>query len=132
MQIKTKIVSCQTADSKPVKQEVDGTVILPPLVFPGYSKKRFCKMCLIPLTSRLKIVQNRLRVINSFFGPVFFRGNRNALAYSKKRSGLPCLWSTSKLLGRIIHFFTKIGFNMKYTSLLMTYILRLLILFKQI
>jgi hypothetical protein len=30
-QIKTKIVSCQTADSKPVKQEVNGKVIL--LVF---------------------------------------------------------------------------------------------------
>ncbi len=35
MQIKTKIVSCLRADSKPVKQEVNGTVILPPLVFPG-------------------------------------------------------------------------------------------------
>jgi hypothetical protein len=33
--MKTKIVSCHTADSKPVKQEVNGTVILPPLVFPG-------------------------------------------------------------------------------------------------
>jgi hypothetical protein len=36
-QIKTKIVGCHTADSKPVKQEVNGTVILPPLVFPGLS-----------------------------------------------------------------------------------------------
>jgi hypothetical protein len=35
LQIKTKIVSCHTADSKPVKQEVNGTVILPTLVFPG-------------------------------------------------------------------------------------------------
>ena len=35
MQIKTKIVSSHTADSKPFKQEVNGTVILlPPLVFP--------------------------------------------------------------------------------------------------
>jgi hypothetical protein len=33
LQIKTKIVSCYTAASKPVKQEVNGTVILPPLVF---------------------------------------------------------------------------------------------------
>ncbi len=33
LQIKTKIVSCHTADSKPVKQEVNGTVILSPLVF---------------------------------------------------------------------------------------------------
>ncbi len=34
-QIKTKIVSCHIADSKPVKQEVNGTLILPSLVFPG-------------------------------------------------------------------------------------------------
>jgi hypothetical protein len=37
LKIKTKIVSCHTADSKPVKQEVNGTVILFPLVFPGLS-----------------------------------------------------------------------------------------------
>ncbi len=30
-------VSCHTANSKPVKQEVNRTVILPPLVFPGSS-----------------------------------------------------------------------------------------------
>ncbi len=36
LQIKTKIVSCNTADSKPVKQEVNVTVIPPPLVFPGF------------------------------------------------------------------------------------------------
>jgi hypothetical protein len=35
LQIKTKIVSCHTADFKPVKQEVNGKVILPPLVFSG-------------------------------------------------------------------------------------------------
>ena len=35
LQIKTKIVSCYTADSKPVNQEVNSTVILPPLVFPA-------------------------------------------------------------------------------------------------
>jgi hypothetical protein len=40
LQIKTKIVICQTAESKPVKQEVNGTVILPPLVFPGLSLAR--------------------------------------------------------------------------------------------
>ncbi len=32
MKIKTKLVSCHT---KPVKQEVNGTVILPPLVLPA-------------------------------------------------------------------------------------------------
>ncbi len=35
IQIKTKIVSYHTADSKPVKQEVNITMILPPLVFPA-------------------------------------------------------------------------------------------------
>jgi hypothetical protein len=35
LKIKTKIVSCHIANSKPVKQEVNGTAILPPLVFPG-------------------------------------------------------------------------------------------------
>jgi hypothetical protein len=35
LQIKTKIVSCHTANSKPVKQEVNSTLILPPLVFPA-------------------------------------------------------------------------------------------------
>ncbi len=39
LQIKTKIVSCQTADSCPVKQEVNGTVIRPPLVFPATAIK---------------------------------------------------------------------------------------------
>jgi hypothetical protein len=34
-QIKAKIVSCHTADSKQVKQEVNSPVILPPLVFPA-------------------------------------------------------------------------------------------------
>ncbi len=35
IKIKIKIVSNHTANSKLVKQEVNGTVILPPLVFPG-------------------------------------------------------------------------------------------------
>jgi hypothetical protein len=39
LQIKTKIVSCHTADSKPAKQEVNGTGILPHLVFPGLTDK---------------------------------------------------------------------------------------------
>ncbi len=34
LQIKTKIVICQTADSKPIKQEVNSAMILPPIVFP--------------------------------------------------------------------------------------------------
>jgi len=38
LRIKTKIFGCHTADSKPVKQEVNGTVILHPLPFPVVSK----------------------------------------------------------------------------------------------
>jgi hypothetical protein len=40
LQIKTKIVSSHTADSKPDKQEVNGTVILPPLVFPVFEEAK--------------------------------------------------------------------------------------------
>jgi len=52
LQIKTKNFSCHTADSKPVKQEVNSTVILSPLVFLGtdyfaravsYNRKMFMK-----------------------------------------------------------------------------------------
>ena len=34
-------MSCHTANSKPVKQEVNGTVILPPSVFPAWANKTF-------------------------------------------------------------------------------------------
>jgi hypothetical protein len=37
LEIKTKNISCHTADFKPVTQEVNSTVILPPLVFPEYA-----------------------------------------------------------------------------------------------
>jgi hypothetical protein len=46
LQIKTKIVSCHTADSKAAKQEFNHTVILPPLVFPGFS---FTQHCFLPM-----------------------------------------------------------------------------------
>ncbi len=42
LQIKTKIVSCHTTNAKPVKQELNGTVILPTLVFPGTG--HWCKV----------------------------------------------------------------------------------------
>jgi hypothetical protein len=38
LQIKTKIVSCHRADFKLVKQEVNGTVILCPSVFPVFKE----------------------------------------------------------------------------------------------
>ncbi len=43
LQIKTKIVSCHTTDSKPVKQEVNGTVILPPFSIPCTIREEFPK-----------------------------------------------------------------------------------------
>jgi hypothetical protein len=52
LQIKTKIVSCHTADSKPVKQEVNGTLILSPLVFPAEVEmpSRVKRTCLFRLS----------------------------------------------------------------------------------
>ncbi len=51
LQIKTKIVSSHTADSKPVKQEVNGTVILPPLVFPDSAPKASLPLALASTVS---------------------------------------------------------------------------------
>jgi hypothetical protein len=45
MQMKTKIVSCHTSDSKSVKQEANGTMILPPSVFPA--ECHLCQMLFI-------------------------------------------------------------------------------------
>ncbi len=53
LQIKTKIVSCHTANSKPVNQEVNSTVILPPFVFPGKG---------ILKTDRLRLPEQFLRL----------------------------------------------------------------------
>ncbi len=50
--MKTKIVSCHPADSKPVKQEVDSTVILPPLVFADLTIK-YTPRVLVPGNIRL-------------------------------------------------------------------------------
>ncbi len=54
LQIKTKIVSCHTADSKSVKQEVNSTVILPPLVFHGEGKKELASLKFSKLADALK------------------------------------------------------------------------------
>ena len=56
MQIKTKNVSCQTANSKRIKLEVKGTVILPPLVFPGLTIEfRLDKIFTLELTNSGKL-----------------------------------------------------------------------------
>ncbi len=53
LQIKTKLVSCHTADSKPVNQEFSGTVICPPLVFPDAAHRN-----LIQIQCSRRFVQN--------------------------------------------------------------------------
>jgi hypothetical protein len=59
LEIKTIIVSCHTANSKPVKFEVNGKVTLPPLVFPELCSSRdykasstsvVCKHVVCPVT----------------------------------------------------------------------------------
>jgi hypothetical protein len=45
LQIKTKNVSCHTANSKPVKWEAKGTVTLPPGVFPAKNYMRLFQKC---------------------------------------------------------------------------------------
>ncbi len=59
LQIKTKIVSCHTDDSKQVKQEVNGAVRLPPLVFPGMLPCCVFKM-LILLSHAREIIMKSL------------------------------------------------------------------------
>jgi hypothetical protein len=67
LQIKTKIVSCHTADSKPVKQEVNGTVILPPLVFPVASlADEIVLWVLIQKTSFSELFNNLISFENGF------------------------------------------------------------------
>jgi hypothetical protein len=61
LQIKTKIVTRQTADTKPVKQEVNGTVILPPLVFlaiynDGYREPFFFYLLMLRFSLELVVV----------------------------------------------------------------------------
>ncbi len=63
-QIKTKIASCHTADSKPVKQEVNGTVILPPLVFPGLKYEKMSKIIRISkMAIRFEQLKSDLNII---------------------------------------------------------------------
>jgi hypothetical protein len=61
LKIKTNIVSCHTANSKPVKQEVNSTAILPPLVFPGRAlNTELLHGCLNPGRQGLKTDGNKV------------------------------------------------------------------------
>ncbi len=61
MQIKTKIVSSHTADSKPVKQEVDGTVIRLPLAFLAGTSMFRCGNVLLYQVEVSRLVSQRER-----------------------------------------------------------------------
>ncbi len=62
LQLKTKFVSCHTADSKPVKKEVNQTVILPPLVFPAiiHQRRRRRSLCITPTPERFIGAENEI------------------------------------------------------------------------
>jgi hypothetical protein len=79
LQIKTKIVSCHTADYKPVKQEVNGTVILPPLVVPVF---------IVRATGDIKW---SLGFSNVTFSCHFFLDS-NPQPWDDKTSALPLSW----------------------------------------
>jgi len=69
LEIKTKIVSCHTADSKPVKQEVNGTVILPTLVFPENIFKMqpwFSIILYLNMLSKLAPIADKFVTFNFF------------------------------------------------------------------
>jgi len=66
LQVKTKIVSSHTADSKPVKQEVDGTVILPPLVFPGCGMRSIFKVQIMKMVKLLLVIHSSKKIKVSF------------------------------------------------------------------
>ncbi len=68
-QIKIKIVSCHTADSKPVKQEVNGTVILPSLVFPVLTNVSQVRAQRCIKKSIVDIYRLTRQQKNDFFGP---------------------------------------------------------------
>ncbi len=73
----TKIVCCHTANSKPVKQEVNGTVIPPPLVF-------LASTIVQSLQARLE--PTRLEHLMGFHFPV------SCLVITKGHSAVGCLY----------------------------------------
>jgi hypothetical protein len=48
LQLTIFVFICKTDQSKPVKQEVNGTMILPPLVFPGFVFKKLIITIILP------------------------------------------------------------------------------------
>ncbi len=59
MQIKTKIVSCHGADSKLVKQGINSTVMLHPLVFPALRIPSVTLYSFFPVSDKPKVRSSR-------------------------------------------------------------------------
>ena len=115
LQIKTKIVSCHIADCKPIKQEINGTVILPPLVFPAetiytlvfflsYDEICLCTMQLSYLSSGfLKSMGNQdrcLQLVAENFRPL-----AHAEHWRLRLQGRSCHEEPLRHLGAIISIF---------------------------
>ncbi len=66
-----KIVSSRTADSKPVKQEVNSTVKLPPLVFPGTGVSCDRQNILIVQSTGLSKLRQALKTIRDKHSSLF-------------------------------------------------------------
>ncbi len=76
-----KIVNCHTTDSKPVKQEVNSTVMLPPLVFPGLI--HVSKALIQGITNRFLDIFTMATVKSQIKPPCFLHMNRAV-------GGVPC------------------------------------------
>ncbi len=96
MQIKTKTVSWHTADSKPVKQKVNGTVMLPPLVFPGlrpraYLRVEYLKASFATLLANISLGWNGLPGTNTNLLQIFINS-----PFSIPWSGVRVQWKKVK------------------------------------
>ncbi len=90
LQIKTKIVGCYTANSKTVNQEVNGTVILPPLVYVNqmsvgqifFDEKSSNQPCFDKIRSNLNLLYELGRKILIWVG--IFKTSYELLAFLGK------------------------------------------------
>jgi hypothetical protein len=97
--LQIKNVSSHTADSKPVKQEVNGTVILPPLVFLvlaySASSSWMRKKGFVTLTTGDKIMKLSFTFPSSFWqnspGSFSLATHLDLIHDKNKKSYWPCL-----------------------------------------
>ncbi len=110
MVIKTKFVSSHTADSKLVKQEVNLTVILPPLVFPDSSI--FCSVYLC-MAVRLRVQGLQSSVIKEIYMEKLVNSKDK-----KDRVPLKCTVQQELLSSLCLSMLTQLVLNLASISLL--------------